>query len=311
MHNLATELAARWSLFSPAPIQEMHNAYTKARFGLMRLDRIQSWTSGNKYYKLKYGIHDALTQGKDVIISKGGMFSNHLAALSDACQVFGIRLIAVIRSHGPDEMNPSIQRLRANGTEIHFATPATYLAFGPSEADQLSPGSLFIPEGGLSESGIRGTAEILSDSMPFNPTHVVVAGGTMGTACGIIASAPAHVQVIIVPAWKGCTDLYLAEILEQYHIVPACSWAVWADYHFGGFGRFNQSLVDFMTSFSNQTQVPIDPVYTGKLMYAIYDKLKSGYFGDSDAILALHTGGLQGINGYKYRFPKEWGSYLS
>lgn len=311
MHNLTTEVAVRWSHFSPAPVQEIPNPSTKARVGMMRLDLIQSWAAGNKYYKLKYGIHDALMHGRDTIISKGGMFSNHLAALSDACRAFGIRLIAIVRSHGPDEMNPSILRLRENGIEIHFTTPATYLTFGPSEADLLCPGALFIPEGGLSESGIRGTREILAGDLPFNPTHVVVAGGTMGTACGIIASAPADMQVIIVPAWKGCTDLYFAEILEQYHIVPACSWTLWPDYHFGGFGRFNQSLIDFMTSFSNQTQIPLDPVYTGKLMYAVHDKLKSGHFGDTDSILTLHTGGLQGIDGYKYRFPKEWGSYLS
>jgi 1-aminocyclopropane-1-carboxylate deaminase len=292
-------------------VQEISKAADKTRVGMMRLDLIQSWASGNKYYKLKYGIHDALMEGRDTIISKGGMFSNHLTALSDACREFGIRCIAVVRSHGPDEQNPSIQRLRANGTEIRYTTPAAYLAFGPADADLLCPGALFIPEGGLSETGIRGTAEIIDSALTFTPTHIVVAGGTMGTACGIISSAPADVNVIVVPAWKGCTDSYLTEILEQYQIVPAGSWTLWPDYHFGGFGRFNQSLIDFMTSFSHQTQIPLDPVYTGKLMYAVHDKLQAGYFRDMDSILALHTGGLQGIDGYKYRFPKEWGSYLS
>ncbi len=311
MPNLSNEIANRWADFFPGPVQVIPNAFNKARVGMMRLDLIRSWASGNKYYKLKYGMHDALRQGRDTIISKGGMFSNHLAALSDACQEFGIRLIAIVRSHGSDELNPSIQRLRANGTEIHYTTPSTYLAFGSSDADRLCPGALFIPEGGLSETGIRGTAEILGDSLPFNPTHVLVAGGTMGTACGIISSAPAHVKVIVVPAWKGCTDSYFADILEQYRIVPAGSWELWPEYHFGGFGRFNHLLIDFMTAFSHQTQIPLDPVYTGKLMYAVRDKLQSGYFVDTDSILALHTGGLQGLDGYRYRFPGEWGSYLS
>ena len=277
---------------------------------MLRLDLLQSWASGNKYYKLKYAIEFALANDVKVIVSKGGMFSNHLAALAEACHVFNLRLIAVIRSYAPDENNPSIRKLREKGSEIVYLNPEAYTVFDEQEAGQLFPASLFIPEGGLSDLGIHGTSEILNECLDQHPTHIILSGGSMGTACGIISSAPADVKVIIIPAWKGCTDLYFLDILRQYQINPVCTWELWPDYHFGGFGRFNQELIDFMFSFSADTGIPLDPVYTGKMMSAIDDRWKSGYFKQTDSILAIHTGGLQGLDGYRYRFPAVWGKYL-
>lgn len=310
MLNFTGEIASRWREFSPGPIQGIQLPDRGTSLKMLRLDLIRSWASGNKYFKLKYVLQEALSSGIQAIVSKGGMFSNHLAALSEACIDFNIHLVAVIRSHVPDEMNPAIQRLRAHGHEIIYLSPSDYKSFDLEASSRLFPGSLFIPEGGLSESGIRGTSEIMQDCVACNPTHVVVAGGTMGTACGIVAAAPAQVKVIIVPAWKGCTHSYFSGILNTFGVDPACTWDIWPDYHFGGFGRFNQQLIDFMIQFTRNTGIPLDPVYTGKVMYAIDDKMRSGLFNDSDNIIAIHTGGIQGLAGFKYRFPAEWGRYL-
>lgn len=277
---------------------------------MMRLDLIRSWASGNKYFKLKYGLKEALSTGTEMIVSKGGMFSNHLAALSEACLAFNIHLVAVIRSYIPDEENPGIRRLRAHGHEITYLPPAEYNSFDVEESARLFPGSLFIPEGGLSESGIRGTSEIMQHCLACDPSHIVVAGGSMGTASGIVAVAPTSAKVIIVPAWKGCTHAYFSAILNKFGVEPVCHWDIWPDYHCGGFGKFNQQLIEFMTHFTEATDIPLDPVYTGKVMYAIDDNLRSGIFNESDSILAVHTGGMQGLAGFKYRFPEEWGRYL-
>lgn len=297
-------------MFSQGPLQSLAEWHSRKQISMLRLDLLQSWASGNKYYKLKYAIEFALANDVKVIVSKGGMFSNHLAALAEACHVFDLRLIAVIRSFAPDENNPSIRKLREKGSEIVYLNPEAYTVFDEQEAGQLFPASLFIPEGGLSDLGIHGTSEILNECLDQHPTHIILSGGSMGTACGIISSAPADVKVIIIPAWKGCTDLYFLDILRQYQIDPVCTWELWPDYHFGGFGRFNQELIDFMFSFSADTGIPLDPVYTGKMMYAIDDRWKSGYFKQTDSILAIHTGGLQGLDGYRYRFPAVWGKYL-
>jgi 1-aminocyclopropane-1-carboxylate deaminase len=309
MPKLTGEKYEKWNHFSQGPLQSLSGWHSREQLSILRLDLLQSWASGNKYYKLKYAIEFALANGVKAIVSKGGMFSNHLAALADACVVFELDLISVIRSFAPDESNPSIRKLRKNGSQILYVKPEDYNAFDEEEAKRLFPGSMFIPEGGLSNLGIRGTSEILTERFEHNPTHIIVSGGSLGTACGIISSAPADVKVIIVPAWKGCGESYVDEILRQYHIAHTCSWDVWSEYHFGGFGRFNQQLIDFMVSFAADTGIPLDPVYTGKLMYAINDRFENSYFKETDSIIAIHTGGLQGLEGYRYRFPKVWGSY--
>lgn len=276
---------------------------------MIRLDLINAWASGNKYYKLKYALAEAITRGYRVIISKGGMFSNHLAALAEACKLLDIHLIAVIRSHGADEMNPSIQSLRRSGADIHYVDPHSYHDFDEQSSRQLSPEAFFIPEGGLSKLGIKGAAEIAEVIHSSGVTHVIVPGGTLGTSLGICTALDPGVNVIIVPAWKGCTRKYVEDRLQEYDLKIACSVDVWADHHVGGFGKFNASLVEFMTTFSDATDIPLDPVYTGKMMYAFSDYLQQGYFKEDANIATIHTGGLQGLNGYRYRFPGEWSAY--
>ncbi len=309
MDHSPVDKSESWREFSPGPVQSIHWAEGQPSFKVLRLDLLKSWATGNKYYKLKYVLKEALAQGTRIVVSKGGMFSNHLAALSDACHAFDLQLVTVIRSHAPDEMNPSIIRLRANGNQIVYLDPREYNSFAEADAKHLFPGSLFIPEGGLSKEGIRGTTEIVAECLSLEPTHIIVSGGSMGTACGILAGAPAGVKVIIVPAWKGCTDSYICDVLDKYDILPQCTWELWPDDHFGGFGKFNRHLIAFMTTFSAKYAVPLDPVYTGKLMYAIEDKRSSGYFREDDFIVAIHSGGLQGLAGFNYRFPEEWGNY--
>jgi 1-aminocyclopropane-1-carboxylate deaminase len=295
--------------FSPGPVQELPSRVDQPKLSMVRLDLLQSWTSGNKYYKLKFTLSSALLRGIPTVVSKGGMFSNHLAALADACNVLELKLVAVIRSYKPDESNPSIRHLREKGAEILYMKPEEYNVFDGLIAGQLCPGSMFIPEGGLSEEGIRGAADIINEIPTGQITHVILAGGSLGTACGIISKVPSSVKVIIVPSWKGCTENYVKDILHRFSIIPSCSWELWPEYHFGGFGKFNTQLVEFISGFYAETGIPLDPVYTGKLMFAIKDKISLGYFNPTDSILAIHTGGLQGIEGYKYRFPDQWGWY--
>jgi 1-aminocyclopropane-1-carboxylate deaminase/D-cysteine desulfhydrase-like pyridoxal-dependent ACC family enzyme len=306
MITISEEVERKWRTYSQPPVQPILFGNHSPACSILRLDLIKSWASGNKYFKLKYVLHDALEQGIPTIVSKGGMFSNHLAALAEACSVFGIQLVAVIRTYGPDDLNPSIRRLKQLGVQILYLTPGEYKAFDQQEAEKLFSGAMFIPEGGLSVHGIRGASEIVQSCIPHAPTHVIISGGTMGTACGLLMAMPSSIKVIIVPAWKGCTEEYVSGILNEYEIEPSCSWELWPDFHFEGFGKFNEELISFMTLFTSNTRIPLDPVYTGKMMYGIHQKIEEGYFKETDQILAIHTGGLQGIEGFKYRYPEKW-----
>lgn len=295
--------------FLPGPIQKINLNWGHPDLFIKRLDLVQSWADGNKYYKLKYNISFALENGIKSIVSKGGMFSNHLHSLAHACSAFGIKLTAVVRSYGPDPGNPLMNELKGLSHEILYLQPKEYQLFNESDARNLYPDSMFIPEGGMNAQAIEGAKEIIEECSEFQPTHVIISGGTLTTACGLLAAGPKSMKIIIVPGWNGCTPDYVEEILLKYGIKPECDWEIWPDSHFGGFAKYDHRLVEFMNSFTRETGIPLDPVYTGKMMYAISEKMKSGYFSKDDSIIAIHTGGLQGIRGFAYRYTEDWSSY--
>ena len=301
----------QWNQFTPGPIQFIPDFVDHRSIHLLRLDQLKSWASGNKYYKLKYPLQYALEHHISTIVSKGGMFSNHLAALAEAAHHFNIQLVAIIRSHVPDEGNPTMSRLKELNSRLEFITPEEYDRYDEQTSQDQFPGAMFIEEGGLSAEGIRGSAQIAEEFRHLKFDHVVIAGGSMCTALGIIKALPKETQLHIVPAWKGCNNDYLQKLLVEYDIHPACSWDTWPDYHFGGFGKFNQELIEFMTSFTTRTGIPLDPVYTGKFLFALADKMQKGKINEKESVLAIHTGGLQGLAGYAYRFPEQWGDYVA
>lgn len=305
----STQLVS-WQQFIPGPIEKVNHDWGAPELFIKRLDLIRSWASGNKYYKLKYSIAGCIKNGIGTIVSKGGMFSNHLEALAKACAYFNLRCICIIRSYGDDKNNPTIQKLRGYGAHLIFLDPSRYNPFDKVDSESLYPGALFIPEGGADENGIRGAADLYEEIGPDSFSHLIIAGGSMSTAAGIISAADAALHVIIVSAWKGCTREFVEKVLKKFSISAKCQWELWPEYHFGGFGKSTIELADFMYSFTEKTQIPLDPVYTGKMMFAIREKIKSGYFAPTDKIIAIHTGGLQGIKGAVYKNPLMWNDYL-
>ncbi len=298
-----------WKEFIPGPVQQISSDWGHNNFFIKRLDLIHSWADGNKYYKLKHNISYALEHNVKTIISKGGMFSNHLYSLASACAHFEIELICVVRSYEADLQNPTIKELQSLSKEILFLDPEEYKRFGEVDSTHAYPDSMFIPEGGLGERAIHGMKELMNECLENQPTHIIVSGGSMATACGLIASAPEEVKVVVVPAWKGCKKEFIENKLIEFGISPLCEWELWADAHFGGFAKYDRTLLDFMYSFTKETGIPLDPVYTGKMLYVLSEKIKSGYFKADDSILAIHTGGLQGVRGFAYRYPMDWKMY--
>ena len=218
-------------------------------------------------------------------------------------------MTAIIRSYLPDESNPAIIHLRKLGCDIHWLQPEIYKIFDESNSKELYPDAWFIPEGGFDELGIKGTKEIYTELSELKPDHVILPVGTMGTACGILSVVPSNVQVILVPAWKGCTNSYVEKALAEKNIKPVCRYTLWSDYHFGGFAKTDRSLFDFMNDFHQKHNIVLDPVYTGKMMYALIENIHAGYFMHEEKIIAIHTGGIHGLQGFKYLYPEIWGNY--
>jgi 1-aminocyclopropane-1-carboxylate deaminase len=265
---------------------------------IKREDLLHPFVSGNKFRKLKYNLLQAKAENQETVLTFGGAYSNHIAAVAYAGKEQGFKTIGIIRG---DELgdkiaeNPTLQFAQECGMQFEFVTREAYrLKTEPDFIANLQQkfGSFYlVPEGGTNEYAIKGCEEILTEEdTAFD--FICCAVGTGGTISGIINSALPHQKVLGFPALKG--DFLKDEIRK---FAANKNWELITDYHFGGYGKVNEELVQFINQFYKQTQVPLDPIYTGKMVFGVIDLIQKNYFPDNAKILLIHTGGLQGIQG--------------
>ncbi len=278
---------------------------------MKREDQIHPFISGNKYRKLKYNILKADEQNKQSLLTFGGAFSNHISAVAFAGKEFEFHTIGIIRGDelGIDldktlEQNITLCLAHEHGMEFKFVSRSDYrFKHTPEFIEELKNefGDFYlVPEGGTNELAVKGCEEILK---PEDDIFDVIccAIGTGGTISGIINSAKANQKVLGFPALKGD---FLHHEIKKY-IVEGKNWNLINDYHFGGFGKVSAELITFINNFKDETGIPLDPIYTGKMMFGITDMIKKGTIKKGTKILAIHTGGLQGIDGMNSRLQKK------
>lgn len=268
----------------------------RIRVAMLRLDLIHPVVSGNKWFKLRRWLEQAKHGGYGGILTAGGPYSNHLVAAAFAAAAFRLPSAAIIGSEPEAAGNPSLQEAAAYGMQLHFISRAAYRQY---KSEPLSSGLapdnwLGIPEGGKGAAGVAGAAGIL-DLVPDreNYTHLVCAAGTGTMAAGIALAAAAHQQLLVISALKGEGEL--ENSIRQY--LPAEKWPqvqVLRTYHFGGYAKHPQALLDYMNQLYRLTEIPTDIVYTGKMMYGLEDLLRQGYLPAESSVLVIHSGGLQG-----------------
>jgi len=273
---------------------------------IKREDKIHANISGNKYRKLKYNLLSAKENNMDTLLTFGGAFSNHIAATASAGAEFGFKTIGIIRGNEIEDKitdNPTLKFAQKCGMEFKFVTRELYRnKTEPQFLNDLKKefGNIYIlPEGGTNELAIKGCEEILTDiDEPYN--FVCVAVGTGGTISGLINSTAAHQKTLGFPALKG--DFLRKEISL---LSNNDNWDLITDYHFGGYGKINSALITFINQFKQETKIPLDPIYTGKMLFGIVDLIKNGYFLKGSKILVIHTGGLQGIKGMNMKLQQK------
>ena len=273
---------------------------------LKREDTIHPFVSGNKYRKLKYNLLEAKKQGKDTLLTFGGAFSNHIAATAYAGKEQGLTTIGVIRGEelaGKWQTNPTLKMAYEHGMRFHFVPRSDYrLKHEPSFLQNLAAqfGDFYLlPEGGTNELAVKGCAEILTDE-DANSDYICSAVGTGGTVAGLINASRPNQTVLGFPALKG--DFLIEEIRT---FVQNKRWELVTDYHFGGYAKVDQQLIAFINLFKRETGIPLDPIYTGKMLFGIFDLIKMDFFPPGSQILAIHTGGLQGIHGMNLVLKKK------
>jgi len=293
------------------PIKEITSMDASIRLSIKRDDLNDPFIQGNKWRKLKYNLAAFYEGNYSRIISFGGAFSNHVSALASLSDRFNIPCTLFIRANELDEKNPTIQYLQSSSVDIRLLNYTQYKeknsqAFLKSLVTEYE-NPLIIPEGGTNEEGMQGSEElgkeIIEQCGSDLPDYLAVSAGTGGTAAGLIkAFKDLPTEVLVFSSLKG--DFLKEEIaqlcgLEKFQLVT--------EYHFKGYGKFSTTLIDFINQFKQNHKVLLDPVYTGKMMYGIEDLRHKGFFGTGASVLAVHTGGLQGIAGYNYRYAAKYG----
>ncbi|SFD11622.1 1-aminocyclopropane-1-carboxylate deaminase/D-cysteine desulfhydrase [Flavobacterium phragmitis] len=273
---------------------------------IKREDLIHPFVSGNKFRKLKYNLFQAKAENKDILLTFGGAFSNHIAAVAYAGKEQGFQTIGIIRGdellHKIEE-NPTLKFAQENGMQFEFVSREEYrLKSEESFIEKLKDkfGDFYlVPEGGTNELAVKGCEEILKEEdSVFN--YVCCAVGTGGTISGLINCALPNQKILGFPALKG--DFLNDEIRI---FAKKDNWNLISDYHFGGYGKINLELIEFINAFFEKTKVPLDPIYTGKMVFGVIDLIGKNYFPAHSKILLIHTGGLQGIEGMNIKLKQK------
>ncbi|WP_317175614.1 1-aminocyclopropane-1-carboxylate deaminase/D-cysteine desulfhydrase [Adhaeribacter swui] len=273
---------------------------------LKREDLLHPHISGNKWRKLKYNLIEAKNHQKDTLLTFGGAYSNHIVAVAAAGQEYNFKTIGFIRGEAHEPLNSTLQFAQNCGMQLHYIDRTTYRqkqdpAFQGNLKKQY-PNAYILPEGGTNLLAVKGCTEIVTDiNIPFD--YICCAAGTGGTLSGIIAGLNGYAQVIGIPALKGGEFLKtdVTALVKEYSGQEYQNWQLQTDYHFGGYAKVKPELITFIQVFKENHHVQLEPVYTGKMLYGIYDLIRQDYFKAGCTITAIHTGGLQGLAGFAER----------
>ena len=287
-------------------IKTLENIRLNAQVSLKPDYLIHPTVSGNKYRKLKYNLQKAQSENYKGILTFGGAFSNHIAATAAAGKALGISTVGIIRGEelaSKIEFNSTLKYAKSCGMHLQFVsrsdynqkTDPTYLKTLLENYDNFYT----IPEGGTNALAIKGCQEILTEE-DKNFDVICCAVGTGGTIAGLINSSLPTQKIIGFPALKGG---FLNEDICKF--ASQSNWELCEAYHFGGYAKVDSKLITFMNHFKTTYKIPLDPVYTAKMMYGIFDAIQTGKIPKDAKVLAIHTGGLQGIEGMNLRLKQK------
>jgi 1-aminocyclopropane-1-carboxylate deaminase len=288
--------------FQPSRVDTIQ-FYGNRELFVLRDDLIHPFISGNKWRKLKYTIALLEANKKNCIVTFGGAFSNHLVATAAAGKKFNIKTVGIVR--GEEVENERLGFMKKNGMTLHFVSRSDYRRKNEVEFQEELRNELisknyikdtdrpeFIPEGGTNVTAVKGTEEI-ADDIPKDITWIFCAVGTGGTVAGISRKLLNHQRIKAIPVLKNASFLE-KEIQNLGGDLLKIDFLY--DYHFGGYAKTNSILNNFCKAFTNSYNMPIEPVYTGKVFYAVNDLLEKGFIPEKEKILVVHTGGTPLIN---------------
>jgi 1-aminocyclopropane-1-carboxylate deaminase/D-cysteine desulfhydrase-like pyridoxal-dependent ACC family enzyme len=296
-------LAAR-AIVQPVRLPEIERCGVE--WSVLRLDGVDSAAPGNKLFKLAENFRSARAAGYTRLLSFGGAYSNHLHALAMLGAAQGFATIGIVRGEAGAVDNATLRDAQAAGMSLHFIDRATYrrkheAEFAADLQRRFGP-CYIIPEGGANADGVAGCrvlGEIIREKMSAVDT-VVLPCATGSTLAGVVAGLDGHCEVKGIAVLKGGDFLNAAvqTYLQEAGAAHCTRWSILTAEHCGGYARTTTALTEFIDDFQRRSGIPCEPVYTGKMLYALYRRILAGEFAAATRVLALHTGGLQGARGF-------------
>lgn len=256
---------------------------------VLRLDKIHPVISGNKWYKLKYHLENFYSKKYNGILTFGGAWSNHLIATACTCFINKIDCVGIVRGEKPPKLSYTLSEAAKFKMHLNYISRSAYSQKEESAFKEklmiLYPEFYIVPEGGAGPEGEKGAAEIMKLVVQNDYTHIICAVGTGTMLKGLLNARLRGQEVKGIVVLKGYNEVTRVNDSELIH-----------NYHFGGYAKFNNDLLDFMNKFFGYCEIPTDIVYTGKLAYGIVDMINKNHFPPQSKILMIHSGGLQGNN---------------
>lgn len=310
MYELDRYLEAyRFNFNLPSPIEKIVDERLDNQsitLYVKREDLIGADFTGNKFRKLIFNIQFLKAQGYESIVTYGGAFSNHIHAVAAAGKLFDLKTIGIIRGEAPKQWSPTLQFAKAHGMQLHFVPRKVYANKEVHLKLPFPKKNYLIPEGGTNGLALQGCQEIVNETLnqidePIN--YWMVCCGTGGTAAGMISAMKdnSHLTAFQILKGDGMQET-ITKLLEENNHETSANWNINADYHFGGYAKWNDDLISFINDFKHQHGIALDPIYTGKMMYGIFDRIAKKKIPKGSTIVAIHTGGLQGVDGFNMRF---------
>ena len=280
------------------------------RLLVKRDDRVHPVISGNKWRKLKYNLLEARRLGYSRLLTFGGAYSNHLAAVAAAGKQLGFSTLGIVRGERVLPLNPTLKYVGLCGMELKFVSRTNFRNKNRNsiiEDLKINPNAYYIlPEGGSNCLALKGVVEMvdeLTGQLGTAPDFLCTACGTGGTLAGIVSGLRGRGMAIGIPVLRGgFMKKEVSTFLKKCSPEAATNYQIIDGYHFGGYAKFRPELIDFINSFYKNHHIPLDPVYTGKPAFALFDLAAKGFFPKGATVVLLHTGGLQAIAGFNERF---------
>jgi len=289
----------------PSPIARISSPLATRKgveLWIKREDLIHPQLSGNKWRKLEHNLLEMKRQGKKGLLTFGGAYSNHIYATAAAGHYLSFPTIGIIRGEAHTPLNPTLTYATEAGMQLHYVSRTAYRDPAQLAKDFTTkfPDYYLLPEGGTNIHALPGCAAIINEveqQFPEIPDYICLSCGTGGTLAGLITGLQGRSQLLGFSALKG--DFHttaIRHLLAAAHQPDYANWTIRTDYHFGGYAKTKPMLTDFIQKIKKEHQIPLERIYTAKMLYGVLELIKKGYFKEESRILVIHTGGMQGAS---------------